>query len=91
MESLDADPIRMKQAGEELKLLAKKYNKTILSFRTSMNGMDCWAGMDADKYKADVLKNCDVYDQIGDILYQYANFFVKEADRLEKFAKENPI
>ena len=91
MGSLNANTAKMKKNGEELKLLAKKYNKTILNFQTTMNGMNCWTGTDADNYKKDVLENCDVYEQIGDILFQYADYFVKEADRIERFAKENTL
>lgn len=91
MSNLKADTKKMKKNGDELKLLAKKYNKTILNFQATIKSMDCWSGADADAYKHDVLANCDVYEQIGDVLYQYANFLVKEANRLEKFAKENNI
>ena len=91
MSNLNADTKKMKKNGDELKLLAKKYNKTILNFQTTMKSMSCWSGADADAYRKDVLANCEVYEQIGDVLYQYASFLVKEADRLDKFAKENNI
>ena len=91
MSNLSADTKKMKKNGEDLKLLAKKYNKTILNFQTTMHDMNCWTGDDANAYKKDVLANCDIYEQIGDVLYQYADFLVKEADRLERFAKENNI
>ena len=91
MSNLCADTKKMKKNGEELKLLSKKFNKTILNFQSTVKGMTCWTGDDANTYKKDVLVNCDIYEQIGDVLYQYANFLVKEADRIEKFAKENNI
>ena len=91
MGSLSTDTKRMKKDGEELKILARKYNKTIFNFKSSFNNMDCWSGYDADLYKKDVMANCDVYEQIGDILIQYSNFLIKESERLEKFEKENII
>ena len=91
MGSLGVDTKRMLKDGEELKQLARKYNKTVFNFQTSMKNMDCWSGYDADLYKNDVLENCVIYEQIGDILMQYSNFLIKEADRLEKFEKENSV
>ena len=91
MGSLSTDTKRMKKDGEELKLLARKYNKTIFNFQSSFKNMDCWAGYDADLYKKDVMANCAIYEQIGDILIQYSNFLIKESERLEKFEKENML
>jgi hypothetical protein len=89
MSSLSTDTKRMRKDGEELKILARKYNKTIFNFQSSFTNMDCWSGDDANVYRKDVLANCDIYEQIGDVLFQYANYLIKEAERLEKFEKEN--
>ncbi len=82
MGSLSTDTKRMIKDGEDLKQLARKYNKTIFNFQSSIKNMDCWSGYDANLYKKDVLENCVIYEQIGDILMQYSNFLIKEAERL---------
>lgn len=81
----------MKKDANELRLLAIKYNKKINDFKVLMANMDCWSGVDADKYVETVLNNCNVYEEIGRVLQDYASYLNKEADNIDKFSKVNAL
>lgn len=91
MSIISADISKMKSDSETLKQLANKYNKTILSFESTIRDMSCWSGEDANNYKKDLLGNIEIYEQVGNILLEYANFLGKEADKIKKLAKENTL
>lgn len=88
MSIIITDINQMISDSEKLKSLVKKYERTIQNFNITINTMDCWQGPDAEEYKEIMNSNIKVYEEVGIVLKEYAEFLGNEAKKIDNVAKE---
>ena len=67
--------------------LNKKYVSYIQNIKELINKTDYWEGIDANNFREDLKETCMVYDEIGSLLKEYANFYARNIPIIEKQAE----
>lgn len=88
MSVIITDINKMISDSEKLKSIAKKYERTIQNFSILINKMDCWQGPDAQEYIEITNSNIKVYEEVGLVLKEYAEFLNIEAKKIDTLSKE---
>ncbi len=88
MSIIITDINKMISDSERLKNLTKKYERTIQNFEATIKNMNYWSGEDAESYKSTMSSNIKVYEEVGNVLKDYAEFLNIEAKRIDTLIKE---
>ena len=86
---IQSDLKKMNEDGRALLSLSNQYLQYISMFKTLINKEDSWSGIDAKATKEDMIQSCKVYDEVGKILKEYANFLLKTSSELSLLISHN--
>lgn len=82
---------KMDDAGRQMLSLANRYIENINEFKKIASDEKSWNGVDADAFRRDIKSNCLIYDEVGKILKEYANFLIKESQNIDKISRSDTI
>ncbi len=91
MSSIIIDTKKMEVDKNYLLSLNKKYLTYIQNIKELINKTDYWEGIDANNFREDLRETCMVYDEVGSILKEYANFLTRNIPSIEKQAETDLI
>ena len=86
MSNIIIDTKKMEIDKNYLLSLNKKYVSYIQNIKELINKTDYWEGIDANNFREDLKQTCMVYDEVGSILKEYANFYSRNIPIIEKQA-----
>lgn len=89
MSLIQTDIDKMSEDGKMLFVLANRYNQYINQIKKITTKDDYWKGIDAENFKKDLVSSCEVYDEIGSILKEYAVFLDNNAKEIDRVASKN--
>ena len=87
MSNIIMDTKKLEVDKNYLLSLNKKYVSYIQSIKELINKTDYWEGIDADNFREDLKETCMVYDEVGSLLKEYANFYARNIPIIEKQAE----
>ena len=87
MSNIVIDTKKMEVDKKYLLSLNQKYVSYIQSIKSLINKTDYWKGIDADNFRDDLKETCMVYDEVGSLLKEYANFYTRNIPIIEKQAE----
>jgi|GEM_PF-4323015 len=91
MSLIQTDIDKMREDGKMLFVLANRYNQYINQIKKITTKNDFWKGIDAENFKKDLISSCEVYDEVGSILKEYAIFLDNNANEIDKAVSKNWI
>lgn len=91
MSLIQTDIDKMREEGKMLFVLANRYNQYINQIKKITTKDDFWKGIDAENFKKDLISSCEVYDEVGSILKEYAIFLDNNANEIDKAVSKNWI
>lgn len=91
MSLIQTDIDKMREDGKMLFVLANRYNQYINQIKKITTKDDFWKGIDAENFKKDLISSCEVYDEVGSILKEYAIFLDNNANKIDKAVSKNWI
>lgn len=91
MSLIQTDIDKMREDGKMLFVLANRYNQYINQIKKITTKDDFWKGIDAENFKKDFISSCEVYDEVGSILKEYAIFLDNNANEIDKAVSKNWI
>ena len=91
MSLIQTDIDKMREDGKMLFVLANRYNQYINQIKKITTKNDFWKGIDAENVKKDLISICEVYDELGSILKEYAIFLDNNANEIDKAVSKNWI
>ena len=91
MSLIQTDITKMKEDGKLLFILANRYNQYINQLKKITVKDDYWKGIDADNFRKDLISSCEVYDEVGSILKEYAMFLETNAKETERITQKDFI
>ncbi len=91
MSLIQTDIEKMREDSKMLFVLANRYNQYINQIKRITIKDDYWKGIDAENFKKDLISSCEVYDEVGSILKEYAIFLDNNANEIDKIVSKNWI
>ncbi len=84
MSSITIDTKKLEIDKNYLFSLNKKYFDYIQNIKSFISNDNYWSGTDADNFREDLKETCMVYDEVGSLLKEYANFYQRNIPLIEK-------
>jgi hypothetical protein len=88
---INLDTKKMEIDKDYLYTLNKKYVSCIQKIKTIISNNEYWEGNSADSFRNELKETCLVYDEVGTILKDYANFLNRTIQVVEKQAEVDLI